>query len=44
SDIIKELCYNFQVKHHKSSVYRPQTNGMIEHFNRTIGEALAKIT
>src|ERR1041384_3460121 len=44
SDIVKELCNNFQIKHHKSSAYRPQTNGMIERFNRTIGEALAKIT
>jgi hypothetical protein len=44
SEIVKELCTNFQIKHHKSSAYRPQTNGMIERFNRTIGEALAKIT
>ena len=44
SDIVNELCQKFQIKHHKSSAYRPQTNGMIERFNRTIGEALAKIT
>ena len=44
SEVIKELCQNLQIKHHKSSAYWPQTNGMIEWFNRTIGEALAKIT
>ena len=43
SELIAELCNDFQIKHHKSSAYRPQTNGMIERFNRTIGEAIAKI-
>jgi hypothetical protein len=43
SEVIANLCQNFQIKHFKSSAYRPQTNGMVERFNRTIGEALAKI-
>src|SRR5690242_11000429 len=33
SELIQELCNNFQIKHHKSSAYQPQTNGMIERFN-----------
>ena len=41
--LIKELCDRYQTKHRLTSAYRPQTNGLVERFNRTIGESLAKL-
>jgi len=41
--IIDELCQNYQTKHRLTSAYRPQTNGMVERFNRTLGECIAKL-
>ena len=41
--IISELCQNYQTKHRLTSAYRPQTNGMVERFNRTLGECIAKL-
>jgi transposase InsO family protein len=43
SKVIEELCQNYQTKHQLTSAYRPQTNGMIERFNRTLGECIAKL-
>ena len=43
NQVIKELCDKFQLKHRLTSPYRPQTNGMVERFNRTIGECIAKL-
>ena len=43
NQIIENLCDKFQTKHRLTSSYRPQTNGMIERFNRTIGECIAKL-
>ena len=43
NQVIKELCEKFQTKYRLTSSYRPQTNGMIERFNRTIGECIAKL-
>jgi hypothetical protein len=42
--LIKELCEKGEIRHRLTSPYRPQTNGMVERFNRTIGESLAKMT
>ena len=43
NEVIKELCLKFQTKHRLTTAYRPQTNGMIERFNKTIGECIAKL-
>ncbi|GES79803.1 retroviral-like aspartic protease 1 [Rhizophagus clarus] len=37
--LINEICDKYQTKHRLTSAYRPQTNGMVERFNRTIGES-----
>ena len=41
--MMEGLCGKFEIKHHMSSPYHPQTNGLTERFNRTLSEALAKI-
>lgn len=43
NQVVDGLCDKFQTKHRLTSSYRPQTNGMIERFNRTIGECIAKL-
>ena len=42
--LIDELCENYQTKHRLTSAYRSQTNGMVERFNRTLGESIAKLS
>ena len=44
NQIVKELCEKFRIKHKLSSPYHPQTNGLVERFNRTLCESLAKIS
>jgi len=42
--MVDELCEKFEIKHKLSSPYHPQTNGLVERFNRTLCESLAKVS
>lgn len=40
--MVKELLEKFRTAHLLSTPYHPQTNGLVERFNRTLAEALAR--
>ena len=42
--VIKDLTEKFRIKHCLSSPYHPQTNGLVERFNQTLCEKLAKLS
>ncbi|GBC29374.2 DDE-type integrase/transposase/recombinase [Rhizophagus irregularis DAOM 181602=DAOM 197198] len=41
---LKSLMEEFQIKHNFSTPYHPKTNGLIESFNKTLCESLAKLS
>jgi len=43
NEMIRELTEKFKVKHGFSSPYHPKTNGLVERFNKTLCESLAKL-
>ena len=44
NNMIKRLLEKFDINHLLSTPYHPQTNGLVERFNRTLCESLAKIS
>src|SRR6266496_850088 len=43
NEVIQELTDKFQIRHSLSSPYYPQINELVERFNRTLCEGLAKV-
>ena len=43
NNLIKSLTTEFHIKHNFSTPYHPKTNGLIERFNKTLCESLAKL-
>src|SRR5438874_2594431 len=42
--LVEELCEKFEIKHKLLAPYHSQTNGLVERFNRTLCESLAKLS
>jgi transposase InsO family protein len=43
NNMINELMKKFEIKHIFSTSYHPKTNGLVERFNKTLCESLAKL-
>src|SRR3984957_484612 len=43
NQLIQELTKKFQIRHNLSTPYHPKTNGLVERFNKTLCEGLAKL-
>src|SRR5436305_4079453 len=41
--LVEKLCEKFEIKHKLSAPYHSQTNGLVERFNCTLCESLAKV-
>jgi len=40
---VEKLTEKFRVKHYRSTPYRPQANGLVERFNKSLCDSLAKL-
>src|SRR6266542_4001133 len=43
NEIVERLTEKFRVKHHRSIPYRPQANRLVERFNKSLCDSLAKL-
>ena len=43
NELIRNLSDRFRIKHSLSSPYHPQSNGLVERFNKTLCEGIAKV-
>jgi hypothetical protein len=43
NNVIKKLMKKFEIKHIFSTSYYPKTNRLVERFNKTLCESLAKL-
>src|SRR6266498_4021823 len=43
NEVIQKLTKRFKVRHSLSSPYHPQSNGLVERFNKTLCEGIAKV-
>ena len=44
NEVVRELMERFRVKHHRSTPYRSQANGLVERFNKTLCDSLVKLS
>jgi len=43
NQVIEKLLKQFKIRHNLSTPYHPKTNGLVERFNKTLCESLAKL-
>src|SRR6266498_6001070 len=43
NELIQRLTKKFKIKHSLSSLYYPQSNGLVKRFNKTLCEGIAKL-
>lgn len=42
SDLVRQVCRSYSIIHKTTTPYNPQSNGLIERFNRTLGQILQR--
>src|SRR6266540_7166719 len=43
NEVVEKLTERFRVKHHRSIPYRPQANGLVKRFNKSLCDSLVKL-
>ena len=44
NELMQKMTNKFKIRHHQVTAYHPQANGLIERFNGTLKQMLAKVT